>query len=753
MPLQADSSLEALVRAYPDPCLIIDREGTFLDCLMGGSGGKALPVPPKRFLGRNVRDAFSPELSKRFLSSLKEVRSSRSLVSLEYVDTIDGELRHFEARFTPLPGDDALMVLRETTEHHATLKAIERERRVNSAVLETTDALVTVLDRKGRIVRFNRTCESLSGYTFDEAKGRRLFDFLIPPEEVEEVRAVFEDLRAGVFPGTHENYWLTKSGNRRRISWSNTALLDADGNVEFVIGTGLDVTERRLAEVALRDSQARFRLLVESVRDYAIFMLDPDGCVVSWNRGAEWIKGYRAEEIIGQHFSRLYPPEEVVQGKPEEDLRVALSTGRFQEEGWRIRKDGTRFWANILVTAIRTAEGELLGFAKITRDLTERKKLEEQLLQAQKMEAVGRLAGGVAHDFNNILLTVAGRAEQLLARAGGNAPYRRELEEVARAADRGASLTGQLMAFSRREIGQPRVIDLNGVIADLDDLLRRLIGEDIELVTRLAPDLGRMEADPGQIAQVIMNLAVNARDAMPEGGCLTIETSHALAPWLAQTLGPRYVLLTVTDSGAGMDAETREHAFEPFFTTKDPGKGTGLGLSTVYGIVTQCHGEIRTESEVGEGSTFRIYFPEVEGEVEASADVQRRIEESKGGSATILLVEDDDAARALLQEFLEESGFRIVPATNGAEALGIFQARGKSIDLIVTDWVMPTMGGQELVERVHLLSPTTPALYISGYTEKRMPEERLRRKGVRFLHKPFSLRELASTVNSLLAEP
>jgi len=354
-------------------------------------------------------------------------------------------------------------------------------------------------------------------------------------------------------------------------------------------------SERKQAQDKLHGSEERFHALVDGVKDYAIILLEPDGRIVSWNAGAERIKGYAADEIIGKSVATFYTPEDIAAGLPQQNLERAAREGRYETEGLRVRKDGSRFWADAVISTLHDPAGRLQGFAKVTRDTTERRRLEDQLRQAQKMEAVGRLAGGVAHDFNNLLTAIFGYADLLAEELSPEHPGRSDLAEIRTAATRAAALTRQLLAFSRQQVLQPVVLNVNDVVANLEKMLHRVLGEDVELEAHLAPNVGNAKVDPGQLEQVILNLAVNARDAMPTGGKLTIETANAeLGPEYAEAHRPvvpgPYIMLAVSDTGTGMDEATKARIFEPFFTTKEAGKGTGLGLATVYGIVKQSGG-------------------------------------------------------------------------------------------------------------------------------------------------------------------
>jgi signal transduction histidine kinase/CheY-like chemotaxis protein len=419
----------------------------------------------------------------------------------------------------------------------------------------------------------------------------------------------------------------------------------------------------------------------------------------------------------------------------------------------RSKTGGLYAWEET-ITPVRDDAGRISEFIAFGQDTSDRRDLEARLRQAQKMEAVGRLAGGIAHDFNNLLTVITGYTDRLLGGLRSDDPLRKGAEAIKRSADRAASLTQQLLAFSRRQIMAPRVLDLNHVVANMNKMLQRLIGEDVELVTRLAPDLGRTKADPNQLEQVIMNLAVNSRDAMPRGGTLTIETSNAQLDrsFAARHVGLQpgsYVMLSVIDTGCGMDAETQSHLFEPFFTTKEQGKGTGLGLSTTYGIVKQSGGYIWAESEVDHGTIFRIFLPRMEESAELPPPAPE-VRAAPHGSETILLVEDEEAVRHLLRDVLKRYGYTVLEAEDGMRAVEICREHEGPIDLVVTDMVMPQMSGWEVADAVSSLRPKARVIYMSGYIEHVVVEQRVLESGVAFLGKPFTPETLGRKVREVL---
>jgi PAS domain S-box-containing protein len=515
---------------------------------------------------------------------------------------------------------------------------------------------------------------------------------------------------------------------------------------------------RQLATTAaqLEESERRFRLLIDAVTDYAIFMLDPNGNIVSWNPGAQRIKGYAPEEILGQHFSRFYTEEDRRKGVPQRALATAERTGKFEAEGARVRKDGSTFIASIVINAIRDPSGRLLGFAKITRDVTAKKAVEDQLRQAQKMEAVGQLTGGVAHDFNNLLTVIMGNLEHLeRISPPDQQPNQRLISAALRGATRAAALTDRLLAFSRRHPLLPEVLSVNRLVAGMSDLLRRTIGESIHVETVLAGGLWLILADANQLENALINLAVNSRDAMPDGGKLTIETGNfhlddGYARLHDEVEPGQYVGISVTDTGIGMSADTVARAFEPFFTTKGVGQGTGLGLSQVYGFIKQSGGHVKIYSEVGEGTTVKLYLPRHRG-AEGAVDGKEEIRAlPRGRGETVLVVEDDPDVRDYTVEIVGELGYTVLSAVDGASALRLLESH-REVTLLFTDVGLPGgINGRQLSEEALRRRPRLKVLYTTGYARNAIVHQGRLDPGVEVLFKPFTAAALAIKLHGLL---
>ena len=499
-----------------------------------------------------------------------------------------------------------------------------------------------------------------------------------------------------------------------------------------------------------------FDQLVSGIADYAIFMLDLDGHVRTWNTGAERIKGYRPDEIIGQSFSVFYTPEDRAAGIPEKALGIARERGKFEAEAWRIRKDGTRFFASVVLDALKDERGKLIGFAKITRDMTEKRAMQEQLAQSQKMEVIGQLTGGVAHDFNNLLTVVIGNLDIIALETEDAERRRQAIQRAMHGAQRAATLTQQLLAFSRRQPLNPTATDINKLVITTSELLRPLLGESIAMETVLGGGTWFAEVDAHQLENALVNLAVNARDAMPGGGKLTIETANAYLDDHYPELGNvdvvpgQYVMICVTDSGTGMTKDVLEHAFDPFYTTKPTGQGTGLGLSQVYGFIKQSGGHVKIYTEVGQGTTVKIYLPRLlQVQEPQKAQAPRPIPR---GSETILVVEDDDDVRQVAVQTLSNLGFHVLESADSTDALAKL-ARNPDIELLFTDVGLPGLNGRQLAEQARQFRPDLRVLFTTGYARNAIVHQGRLEPGVQLLPKPYTRERLAVKVREILDRP
>lgn len=634
-----------------------------------------------------------------------------------------------------------------------------RQRQLERRLAETEARFETVFRRSPLGIALTRLSDGLFidaneaflrtvGYSRQELIGSTSAELRLLPESFDRSQMIAHVRATG---SIRQQVLNSKTLRGHAIALELSAeLIDFNG-IECLLCLTQDITERRRAEERLRLQQRAIDAASEG-----ILIADAqhaDLPLVFVNRAFEQVTGYHASEVLGRNCRFLQGPD--TDPHVVAELRAALVEGRpVTAEILNYRKDGEPFWNLLSITPVRDADGRITHFVGVQRDVTERKLFAEQLRQSQKMEAIGRLAGGVAHDFNNILTIMLGNTEIALEDLQEARDCRPLLQEVMQAGQRAAGLTRQLLAFSRRQVFEPRVLDLNVVVRDAERLLRRLIGEDIMLSTALEANLRPLLADPVQLEQILLNLTVNARDAMPRGGRLVLETRNIdLEPTHRLTDGKirpgPYVLLAVSDTGHGMDEQTRSRIFEPFFTTKERGRGTGMGLSTVYGIVQQSQGYVWVESEVGEGTTFSIYLPaHTAGGAPGPRAAARPA--SQGGTETLLLVEDEAAVRFIAKRMLEGQGYRVLEASRGGEALEIAAQVAGPIDLLITDVIMPEMSGRQLAEQLLATRPQTRVLYVSGYTDNEISQHGVLAPNVAFLQKPFSNESLAAKVRQLL---
>ena len=630
-------------------------------------------------------------------------------------------------------------------------------------VQSVVDYAIFMLDTDGRIESWSPGAERIKGYTADEIIGEHFSRFYTEEDRAAGVpeAALRQAASEGRF---HAEGWRVRKDGRR--FWAMVVIdpIFENGKLIGFAKVTRDITHHREMQLAALEGERRFRLLVQGVTDYAIYLLDPEGKITNWNTGAERIKGYSAAEILGQHFSTFYTPEEREAGVPRQVLEAAEKEGRFEAEGWRVRKDGTKFWANVIVEAIHDDSGALIGFAKVTRDLTERMEAQrqieqsrEQLFQAQKMEAIGQLTGGLAHDFNNLLTGISGSLDLLKTRLaqGRIDELPRYIMSAQGAAKRAAALTHRLLAFARRQTLDPKPTNANDLITGMEDMIRRTIGPTIEMETALAIGLWTTICDANQLENAILNLCINAKDAMPDGGRLTIETANK---WVDDQIAKerdmrpgQYIQVSVSDTGTGMPPDVVARAFDPFFTTKPTGEGTGLGLSMVHGFVRQSNGQVRIYTEVGKGTTVALYLPR--HWLSGKADEDEHIADDpmpRGPGGTILVVDDEPLIRMLICEVLADFGYRTIEATDGASGLKALRS-GEKMDLLVTDVGLPGgMNGRQLADAAREIHAGLKILFITGYAENAAVGNGHLAPGMHVLTKPFVMEKLAAKINDML---
>lgn len=606
-----------------------------------------------------------------------------------------------------------------------TKDAVIENMRFRLLIDSVIDYAIYMIDPDGIVTSWNSGAKRFKGYEEAEILGEHFSRFYTAEDRAAGLpqRALNTAIHEGRFEG--EGWRVRKDGTN---FWSHVVIdpiIDPDGRLLGFAKITRDLTDRKMAEETLKQSEQQFRLLVQGVTDYAIYMLSPEGRVSNWNQGAQRIKGYLPEEIIGQHFSIFYTPEDRELGEPQRSLEIATREGRFENKSWRMRKDGTRFLAHVVVDAIRGDTGILLGFAKITRDITEAhqsrqalEKTREALFQAQKMQAIGQLSGGIAHDFNNLLTVILGNLEIVRKRMGADPKISRLLENATQGALRGVSLTQRMLAFARRQELKTESVDIAQLVQGITGLLRSSLGPGIRIETLFPDDLQPVLADNNQLELALLNLATNARDAMPDGGTVTITAQPQVVLELGDSQLPagRYVCLSLTDTGEGMDAQTLASARDPFFTTKGLGKGTGLGLSMVHGFIEQLGGRFMLKSEKGQGTTAELWIP-VALEGVASKPQFSSAAPVSVPRLSVLVVDDDSLVLTSTSLLLEDLGHRVLGATSGEQALRLFD-QGEVIDLMITDMAMPKMSGAQLAHAVRMLKPDLPIILATGYAER-----------------------------------
>jgi PAS domain S-box-containing protein len=886
--------LRAVVETAVDGVILIDASGKVLmfnpaceklfkyraDEVVGQNVKMLMPGPYRQEHDRYL-DNFARTGERKIIDIGREVLGQRKDGSTFPMDLSVGEAKQDD-------GSIFVGIIHDLTERERAEQALRESAARLRAVVDTAVDGVILIDARGRIIMFNPACERLFQYSIDEVMHENVKLLMPSSYRIEHdgyIRNFLDSGERKIIGIGREVVGQRKDGSTFPMNLS-VGEAKQDGESIFV-GIIHDLTERKRAEQTVHDSERSFRLLVEGVTDYAIYMLDLEGRVTSWNSGAERIKQFTAAEILGRHVREFYTEDERLNGEPERNLEAVRREGRFEAEAWRVRKDGSKFWASVVVDPVRNERGQLLGYAKITRDiserrraeqaisdagmrvntvvqtavdgviwieadgriqmfnpaceklfgysaeevsgqnvkmlmpapyreehdryldnfhrtgqkkiigigrevvgrrkdgstfpmdlsvgeakqdgksifvgiihdLTERKRTEEQLVQAQKMEMVGQLSGGIAHDFNNLLTVIVGNAEFLSEQLKPRQDLQQLADDIGRAGDRGAELTQRLLAFSRRQILRPIEIDCNKLLDGVHKMLRRTLREDIEINTSFDPDLALAYADPAQLESAILNLAVNAQDAMVAGGRLTVTTANASLDDHYQSLHPEvmpgeYIMVAVTDDGEGMPKNVIERVFEPFFTTKEVGKGSGLGLSMVYGFVKQSSGHVSIYSEPGLGTTVRMYLPQAATRSPMSSEpIQTDETVLPKGTETVLIVEDDPFVRSYAVLRLQSLGYSVVAAVDGKDALEKLRTN-IHIDLLFTDIVMPGgINGWKLAELAQQMRPGLPVLLTSGYALETLVKHGRHRDGSVVLTKPYRKADLALRLREVLTAP
>ncbi|MBP3956720.1 PAS domain S-box protein [Gemmata sp. G18] len=754
---ESENRLRLIIQTEPECVKVVSRDGQLVEMnpaglamLQVGSLAEAQRQPLLEFVAPAHRAAFR-DLHKRVINGADG--------ALEYeIIGAKGRCRWLDTHAAPLRDDagrvqSLLGITRDITEQKSAQDTLRTSEQRYRTLVAATAAIVWNSPASGAFDSEQPGWTAFTGQTIAEHRALGWLDVVHPDDREHTARAwAVAIAERSAYQVDHR--LRRADGEYRHMSVRAAPVLDPGGAIREWVGVHTDVTEQARAEDALR---LRDRAIGAATQGLMITdSAPPDNPLVYVSPGFERNTGYGAAEVLGRNCRFL-------QGKDTDPAAVARIRAAIRAEEpctveiLNYRKNGTPFWSDLSISPVRDTSGRLTQFVGVQTDVTARRDLEGQFHQAQKMEAIGQLAGGVAHDFNNLLTIINGYSDLLLQRLPPSDPSHELITEILKAGERSAALTRQLLAFSRRQVLAPRVLNLNEVVADTDKMLRRLIGEDVRLSTTLATTLWAVRADPGQIEQILMNLAVNARDAMPRGGRVTIETQNVeLDEAYTRThadahIGPQ-VLLSVTDTGNGIPPEVRARIFEPFFTTKGPGKGTGLGLATVYGIVKQSGGHVAVYSEMGIGTTFKVYFPRAELTAGGSK-IQTGLRLLPGGAETVLLAEDEGAVRALIRRILVERGYTVLEAADGDEAVRVAAGHDGPIHLLITDVVMPDVDGRAVAERVVRDRPELRVLFVSGYTDDAVIRHGVLREGVNFLQKPFSPLVLALKVRDVLDAP
>jgi PAS domain S-box-containing protein len=748
---------ELLLNAVADYAIyVLDPEGFVTTWNVGAErikGYKAAEI-----VGQHFSRFFTNSDQERGLPEkiLQAARTSGRYESEGWRVRKDGGQFWANAIVQPIRDDDGALIgfakiTRDITERtEAQRQIFESERKFHILVDGIVDYAIYMLDPSGVVTSWNSGAERLKGYSADEIIGQHFSKFFTKEDRAGGLPARILETAAREGRCENEGWRVRKDGSRFRASGVVDAIRGQSGELEGFAKITRDITETRAALEAMRESERQFRLLVSGVKDCALYMLDPNGVVISWNPGAQQIKGYSADEIIGQHFSKFYTERDRAAGVPARALDTAIREGRFEAEGWRVRKSGTMFWANVIIDPIRDEDGDLIGFAKITRDITERRdaqialrQAQDQRAHAQKMDALGQLTGGVAHDFNNLLMIVSGHIQPIKKALANDPKLAKAAEAIAIAAHRGAALTRQLLTFSRRQTINPTVIEIGPRIDAIRSMLASLVGESVKLIVSIDSSVWPVRTDANELELALVNLVINARDAMPRGGTISITAENVTLSKgnTEAAIEGEFVALRVGDTGEGIAPDVLAKVFDPFFTTKGEDKGSGLGLSQVHGFVHQSGGTADIKSELRRGTVVTLYLPRSSDRVQGLRS-ETRVESALGG--TILVVDDNPDVLAISVSMLEQLGYETVAVPNASAALTAIDKQ--SFDLVLSDIVMPEMDGTVLARAIRARKPDLPVLLITGYSPTATET------GFAVLRKPFELSDLSRTIIRLIAE-
>jgi len=778
---ESEEKYRALINRMSDTVWVIDFDANFID--VNDAAVEVLGYSREELLSMGPQDIDTSMDVEEIKGLIEQIPTDGTQVFETTHTAKDGKTIPVEIKSSLVTYQEKqaiLSIARDITRRKQTEQALCESEAIYRSVVEHTGAATAIIEEDTTISMANTKFTELSGYSIKEIQGKMKWTDFVAEEDLERMRGyhVKRREREGFAPNSYEFRWIDKQRNIKNILLSIGMIPGTKRSVASLI----DITHLKQIEASLQESERRLKKAIEG-NPIPTFIIDNNHTITHWNKACEILTGFPASEVVGtkKQWSAFYSEERpvmadfIADGATDEEMaerykhivynKSALIEGAYEGENFYPDLGEKGKWLFFTAAPLIGQQGNIIGAIETFQDITERKSMEKQLRQSQKLEAIGTLAGGIAHDFNNLLTVIIGNAELLLMKTIEDESLCKKIEEIKKAGNRAASLIRQLLAFSRRQIIKPQVLDLNQEINETEKMLKRMIGEDIEFQTVLGHELWKVYADPGQINQVIINIVVNARDAIsacadseagrPQGGRLTVETANADLDknyfrdrGIKEASGP-YVMLAVSDNGIGMDKKTREQISDPFFTTKEVDKGTGLGLSTVYGIVKQNRGFIWVYSEPGQGSTFRIYLPKINGDTEPEGKKQPFVDKT-GGSETVLIVEDDEGLLTLAQNVLQGCGYRMLSAENGEEALKVGKEYEGQIDLMITDVVMPKMGGREAADRLQPLYPQMKVVYMSGYTDNAIVRHGVLEPGLNFLKKPFTPEGLARKVREVL---